>query len=138
LQKIESSQPKYYCIDNGLRSAVLLPQSEDDGKKLENTVFLQLYRHRTPIDRIFYYQGNLECDFAVQRGVDIVQLIQVTWSMKDASTREREIAGILEASKATGCQNLLIITADEEDEIIADGKTIKVVPAWQWLLRPIS
>ena len=44
LQKIESSQPKYYCIDNGLRDAVLLPQSNDDGKKLENTVFLQLYR----------------------------------------------------------------------------------------------
>jgi predicted AAA+ superfamily ATPase len=58
LQKVESSQPKYYCIDNGLRNAVLLPQSDDDGKKLENTVFLQLYRRRTPIDRIFYYQGK--------------------------------------------------------------------------------
>ncbi|WP_300805971.1 ATP-binding protein [uncultured Duncaniella sp.] len=41
LQKVESSQPKYYCIDNGLRDAVLLPQSDDDGKKLENTVFLR-------------------------------------------------------------------------------------------------
>ncbi len=32
LQKSEKSQPKYYCIDNGLRDAVLLPQSGDEGK----------------------------------------------------------------------------------------------------------
>lgn len=99
LQKIESSQPKYYCIDNGLRDAVLLPQSNDDGKKLENTVFLQLYRTRTPIDTIYYYQGKGECDFIVQRGTEILKLIQVTWSMMDSDTRKREIAGILEASK---------------------------------------
>lgn len=84
LQKIESSQPKYYCIDNGLRDAVLLPQSNDDGKKLENTVFLQLYRTRTPIDTIYYYQGKGECDFIVQRGTEILKLIQVTWSISDS------------------------------------------------------
>lgn len=135
LQKIENSQPKYYCIDNGLRSAVLLPQSEDDGKKLENTVFLHLYRNRTPIDRIFYYKGVGECDFVVQRGIDIVQLIQVTMSMSDHATRRREVAGIIEASKATGCRNLLIITADENTKIVEDDFSITVIPAWQWLLE---
>lgn len=136
LQKIESSQPKYYCIDNGLRSAVLLPQSNDDGKKLENTVFLQLYRQRTPVDRIFYFQGKGECDFVVQRGVDIDSLIQVTWNMDDADTRRREIDGLLEASAATGCDNLHIITADHSEEInLADGRIIHVQPAWRWLLN---
>ena len=136
LQKIESSQPKYYCIDNGLRSAVLLPQSNDNGKKLENTVFLQLYRQRSPIDRIFYFQGKGECDFVVQRGVDIDSLIQVTWNIDDADTRRREIEGLLEASAATGCDNLYIITADHSEEInLADGRTIHVQPAWRWLLN---
>ena len=135
LQKAENSQPKYYCIDNGLRDAVLLPQSDDDGKKLENTVFLQLYRNRTPVDRIFYYLGKGECDFAVQRGIDIVQLIQVTWSMGDEETRKREIRGLLEASQATGCKNMLIVTYDDEEDIAtADGEVISVVPAWKWLL----
>lgn len=135
LQKIESSQPKYYCIDNGLRDAVLLPQSNDDGKKLENTVFLQLYRTRTPIDTIYYYQGKGECDFIVQRGTEILKLIQVTWSMMDSDTRKREIAGILEASKATGCKNLQIITYDETEDIeVEEGIMIHVIPAWQWLL----
>ncbi len=136
LQKIESSQPKYYCIDNGLRDAVLLPQSDDDGKKLENTVFLQLYRHRTPIDKIFYFQGKGECDFVIQRGTEINQLIQVTWDMRDEDTRKREIKGIIEAAEATGCRNLTIITADTSEGIILDnGMTIHVLPAWRWLLR---
>lgn len=136
LQKIENSQPKYYCIDNGLRDAVLLPQSDDDGKKLENTVFLQLYRRRTPIDQIYYYQGKGECDFVVQRGVDINQLIQVTWNMADEETRRREINGLVEAADVTGCDNLLIITADSNEEIKLDsGAVIHVVPAWRWLLE---
>lgn len=136
LQKIESSQPKYYCIDNGLRDAVLLPQSNDDGKKLENTVFLQLYRQRTSIDSIFYYQGRGECDFVVQRGIDTHSLIQVTWDMSDEDTRRREINGLIEASEATGCHNLYIITADSSEEIdLENGDTIHVLPAWRWLLE---
>lgn len=135
LQKSESSQPKYYCIDNGLRDAVLLPQSGDDGKKLENTVFLQLYRQRTPIDKIYYYQGKGECDFVVQRGIDVDKLIQVTWDMSDEDTRSREINGLLEASKATGCKNLYIITYDSAEEIkIEDDTIIHVIPVWRWLL----
>lgn len=136
LQKVESSQPKYYCIDNGLRDAVLLPQSDDDGKKLENTVFLQLYRNRTPVDQIYYYQGKGECDFVVQRGTVIDQLIQVTWDMTDEETRRREINGLVEAAETTGCRNLLIITADQQEKIDFDnGISIHVIPAWRWLLN---
>lgn len=136
LQKTESSQPKYYSVDNGLRNAVLLPQSDDDGKKLENTVFLQLYRQRLPVDRIFYYQGKRECDFVVQRGSEVVSLIQVSWSIRDNDTRQREIEGLIEASEVTGCKSMMIITADDEVEVIttADGCEIRVVPGWRWLL----
>ncbi|MGM9847906.1 MAG: ATP-binding protein [Muribaculaceae bacterium] len=135
LQKIESSQPKFYCIDNGLCEAVLLPQSDDDGKKLENAVFLQLYRQKTPLDQIFYYQGKGECDFLIQRGIDIDLLIQVTWSMENEETRKREIAGLVEASQVTGCKNLLIITADSSEFIkLENGLEIQVLPAWKWLL----
>ena len=136
LQNVENSKPKYYCIDNGLRDAVLLPQSNDDGKKLENTVFLQLHRVRTPIDVIYYYQGKNECDFIVQRGSEVVQLIQVTWSLTDDDTRKREIDGLLEAFRLTGCRNLLIVVGEgSREEISADsGVKIDVIPAWQWML----
>ena len=63
LAKERKSLDKFYCIDTGLRNAVLMPQSNDNGKNLENAVFLQLYRNRLPSDKISYYHGNAECDF---------------------------------------------------------------------------
>lgn len=134
LIKEQKSLDKYYCIDNGMRRAVLMPQSNDDGKNLENTVFMQLNRMRLPSDKISYYQGRGECDFVLQRGDSVVQLLQVTWSLSEADTCERELAGILEASAVTGCDNLLIVTREEEKIVEREGKQIRVVPAWKWLL----
>ncbi len=134
IAKEQKSLNKYYCIDNGLRSAVLIPQSGDSGKLLENTIFLHLHRNRQPLDKIFIYQGNVVFDFVVQRGEEISELIHVTWDMSDKDTRKREISGLLEASKVTECDKLTIITFDEEDSIEQDGKLIKIVPAWKRLL----
>lgn len=135
LAKEQKSLNKYYCIDNGLRSAVLMPQSDDNGKLLENTVFLNLHRTLQPLDRLSYYRDKVECYFVLQRNEHIEQLIQVTWNMTDPETRGREITGLLEASKATKCDNLLIITNDEQAELNFGGKTIAVIPAWKWLLN---
>jgi len=137
LVKEQKSLDKYYCIDNGIRGAVLMPQSHDNGKNLENAVFMQLNRTKLPSDKISYYQGDSECDFVLQRNDSVAQLIQVTWDMSDESTRVREINGIWEASTTTGCNNLLIITKDEETVITREGKLINVVPAWKWLLQNI-
>ena len=134
LAKEQKSSDKYYCIDNGLRAAVLMPHSSDDGKHLENTVFMHLHRMRLPSDKITYYQGKSECDFVIQRGDVVIMLVQVTWSIADPSTKEREVSGIIEASKATGCDNLLIVTKDEDVVLTQDGKTIQVVSAPNWLL----
>lgn len=57
LAKEQKSQKKYCCIDNELRSAVLLPQSEGNGKLLENAILLHLNRNLGQTDRIFYFQG---------------------------------------------------------------------------------
>lgn len=104
----------------------------------KNTVFLQLYRQRSQVDRIYYYQGKGECDFVVQRGVEIEQLIQVTWDMTDDETRRREINDLIEAAEVTGCRNLLIITADQQEDINLDNDiSIHVVPAWRWLLNKV-
>ncbi len=55
-------------------------------------------------------------------------------NMSDDNTREREISGLLEASKATQCDNLTIITIDEERPFERNDKIIHVVPAWKWAL----
>ena len=63
----------------------------------------------------------------------MVELIQVTWDMSDAETKEREIRGIMEASSATGCDNMKIITIEYEDVIYIENKMIDVIPAWKWM-----
>ena len=114
LVKEQKSLDKYYCIDNGLRGAVIMPQSNDNGKNLENSVFMHLYGNRLPSEKISYYQGSSECDFVIQREEYVTELIQVTWDMTDAETKDREIKGLMEASSATGCDNMKIITSDYE------------------------
>ena len=138
LAKEQKSSEKYYCIDNGLRVAVLMPHSSDDGKHLENTVFMHLHRMRLPSDKITYYQGKGECDFVIQRGDEVIMLVQVSWSIADPLTKERELSGIIEASNATGCDNLLIVTKEEDAVLAQEGKTILVVSAPKWLLTTES
>lgn len=135
LIKENSGDKKYYCIDTGLRHILLNSQSEDNGKLLENAVFLHLHRILLPQESIHYYKEKKECDFLIADQMQVTQLIQVSWDIHDQETRQREIDGLLEASAATGCQNLLIITFDEEGEIIEQGQQIQIIPVWKWTIR---
>lgn len=126
--------PKYYIIDNGMRNAVILPQSDDNGPLLENAVFMHLRRHCTPAHRISYFLESAECDFVVQQNERITQLVQVCWSLDNPETRTRELRGLAEASRATGCTRCTIVTLEEGETITHEGLTVEVVPAWKWLL----
>lgn len=125
-----ANMPKYYICDHGLRNAVLLPQSEDNGKILENIVFHTIYGSLGTEDRIFYYRGTGECDFVVQRGSQISLLAQVCWHLSDDDI-DRELNGLIEASKFTGCENLLIITFDQETVMTREGISVKITPIWK-------
>lgn len=127
--------PKYYCADTGMRNAVILPQSDDNGKLLENAVFLHLKRSCGPDERIFYFQEGAECDFAVQRQDKIAQLVQVCWTLEDKATLMRELRGLKCAAEATGCEECLIITMEESNEIDYEGLKVAIVPAWRWMLE---
>lgn len=136
LVREEQGLKKYYFIDNGMRRNILLPHSQDDGKLLESNVFLHLCRSCGELDKIYYFMGDKECDFVVQRGEQVLQLVQACWQLEDTETREREVAGLLEAGQITRCTRLSIITHDWEETIVRDGFTIHVLPAWKWMLHP--
>ena len=122
---------KYYIADNGLRRAVLYTQSSDEGKELENIIFAFLHRSLGSDDKIFYFNENAaECDFLIQKGENPHELVQVCWELT-AENRSREIKGLTEAARATGCHNCQIITYEQEETIHQDGLTISVVPAWR-------
>lgn len=129
LVKETSSLSKYYVCDHGLCNAVLLPQSEDQGKHLENIVFHTIMRDLSSEDRIFYYKETGECDFVVQRGGKVTDLIQVCWHLSPDNI-DREVNGLVLAAKATSCTNCKIITFDQTQTIERDGLQISVIPIW--------
>ena len=132
--KEENSLFKYYCIDNGLRGAVMMPQSDDSGKNLENTIFRHLYRTKGIDGKVCYFKDKTECDFLVRSDEKVDKLIQVSWDISNPQTFEREVRGLTDAADATECKNLFIITDDDERTIESNGKTINIIPAWKYLL----
>lgn len=134
LVKENTGDKKYYCIDNGLRSVLLNPQSEDNGKLLENVVFLHLQRNLRIQEGLHYYKGKKECDFVVVEYDEVTRLIQVSYQMNDEETRRREVDGLLEAAQITGCRELTIITMEMEAKWNEQGMLIHVLPAWKWML----
>jgi predicted AAA+ superfamily ATPase len=119
---------KIYSIDNGLTSANSLSFSKDEGKMLENAVFLALKRK---YDDIFYYKKEYECDFLIKTR-DKVTLAMQACAHLNAENREREIYGLMAALKEFKLASGLIITIDQEDVIILEDKQIQIVPCWKW------
>lgn len=66
---------------------------------------------------------------------DEERAIQVCYSLSDAETVERETKALVSLSKVLPCKELLIITRNEERNIETDGKQIRAVPIWKWLLE---
>ena len=62
-------------------------------------------------------------------------LIQSCYEMEDIHTRNREIGPLLKASQELGCNNLIILTWDQEGEELVGGKKIHLRTVWRWLLE---
>ncbi|MCX6748728.1 MAG: ATP-binding protein [Candidatus Pacearchaeota archaeon] len=122
---------KVYCIDNSFLINMGFRLSEDKGKLLENLIAIELKRREK---EIFYYSEKYECDFLVRRGNRIKETIQVTYELNEKN-REREIAGLIEALNKFKLKEGLIITSDQEEKIKVNGKIIRIIPAWKWLLE---
>lgn len=129
LIKQNSAPAKYYMADVALRNAVLLPESEDTGKALENIVYLNLERTLGEEDCIFYFNESKECDFVLQRGDAVAELVQVCWHLNE-DNMIRETEGLLAASQATGCTHCTIYTFDQQTTLEKNGIRIEVRPAW--------
>jgi predicted AAA+ superfamily ATPase len=133
-----SGMPKHYTIDNGFNSALQGSVSENRGAFLENAVYLHLRRKHPFGKGLFYFKDKYECDFMRIEKQSVSELIQVCWSLKDPDTRKREVGGLVEAAKATGCKFLKIVSYDSEENLKEDGFKIAVLPAWKFMLDGVG
>ena len=123
------SNKKYYFIDNGILNLFLL---DPETSLLENMVAIYLYE--TYGEDLYYYNDNIEVDLCLfEHG----KAIQVSYSIQDDKTFERETKALLAYSKRFDCKELFIITMDEEKEINLDGNIIQIIPLWKMLLKGI-
>lgn len=124
---------RIYGIDTALLQSVSFSSSRNRGRMLENLVFLEsLRRYR----EVSYWRSKegWETDFLVREGGRILHAFQVTSSLADPKTKEREMRGLLAARTAFSVDSLTILTEDEEGELERDGARIRIVPIWKWLL----
>lgn len=123
---------KRYFADNGILSLFFMG---GETKLLENIVAVHLNRqYPSTLDeqRIFYYNKGVEVDFCVPENN---LAIQVSYSIDDSNTYEREVGGMAKFLKAYKQYRGMVVTWDTEQQITEDGITINVVPVWKWLLQ---
>jgi len=135
-KKREISKSKVYLFDTSY-IAFLSKESEDFGRILENLVFIELFRRQNNIENnsIFYYESDTkkQCDFII-KNKDSIEAIQVCYNLNEKN-RNREIEGLIEALEKFELKKGVIITLDQQEEIKLNDKTLKVIPAWKWLLE---
>lgn len=125
----KESNCKYYFIDNGLLNTLLL---DAETSLLENLVAVSLLRWYGVDDAVYFYNKGVEVDFYVP---EEEWAIQVSYSLKDADTYNREIKALVKLSRVLPCRRLSVITYDEEGSIEEDGVAIEIIPVWKWLLH---
>ena len=126
---------KVYFIDNGFITALSTRFEKDLGRLYENCVAVELMR-RGMREKLFYWRNERgwEVDFCIRSSTRVDRLIQVCYDLDDPYTKEREVRALLKASLDLECDDLTIITGEAEKVEEHDGKKIKLIPLWKFLL----
>jgi predicted AAA+ superfamily ATPase len=118
---------KYYLVDPGLRYFLLGSQIGDEGRVLENIVFLELRRRGYDIS--FGKIDNYEVDFvAVKEGAPVY--FQVALTVRDQSTMERELRSL---NGINDHNPKFLLTLDDDPPAVYNG--IRRLNALDWLLE---
>ncbi|MHA1775938.1 MAG: ATP-binding protein [Promethearchaeota archaeon] len=129
LKKQIVNPKKIYSIDNGLTKANSTSFSADHGRMLENLVFQELKRR---YKKIFYFKENGECDFVIKEKEKITLAIQVCHELNE-NNMKREFDGLIEALIKFNLKEGLVLTYDDEDEVIYENKKIIIKPVRNWM-----
>ncbi len=134
LARSNTNPKKVYCIDHALVASTASGILLNSGHLLENLVFIALRRVHPDI---FYYKtkSGKEVDFIVPVRGRPCLLVQVCESLAVPQTRKREFAALKEAMAELGLKEAVIVTRNEDEAVETDAGTIRVLPAWRFLLE---
>jgi hypothetical protein len=115
---------KVYAIDNGLVASNTLSFSKDNGRMLENAVYMHL---RQQPFQLSYFKEDKECDFVVAQKQKVKHVIQVC-SEINSDTETRELAGLTAAMTFFKLKKGLIITTDQKDLLETKAGVVELIP----------
>ncbi len=115
---------KVYTIDLGLFTQNSITFTEEQGRRLENLVFLH---YRAQGKELFYFSEKKECDFIVSEKGQVLEAVQVCYEIH-ADNLDREIDGIVEALDFFGLKRGTIVTFEQADIYHVGDKTISLLP----------
>ncbi len=109
--------------------------TENLGYRMENIVYIELLRRykREKVD-VFFHKDGYEVDFVVVDKTKILELIQVTYKMDTAKTRNRELGSLAKGSAQFKCDKLTLISLNERGQEMYNGANIRKVTIVDWLL----
>ena len=129
--KARSLAPKkIYAADTALARIASPSRTPDLGRALENAVWARIRRRSA---RRFYWADDAsECDFVFADASGAFDAVQVCLELAPEN-RGRELAGLLGALRQFGLREGTIVTLRQSDFAREDGRSIRVVPAHEWL-----
>lgn len=136
LKKTAQQPKKVYPVDPGLVTAYGWHEDFKHGARLESAVFSFLRRHHK---KCFYYQteAGREVDFLTITPDQQMHLFQVTLTLKDHETRERELIALRQAMLELNLNQGTIVTLDEEEALTFPEGIVSCTPAWKFLSQPL-
>ncbi len=126
-RQLLKTQAKYYVADLGLRYLLCGIKGQDESHILENIIYLELIRREYNVT--IGQNDTNEIDFVASNQDDTI-FIQVSLSLKDESTYNREIAPLKALNNS---YPKIILTMDESP--VKDDNGIKIIYALDWLLK---
>lgn len=122
---------KVYAIDNGLINANSLSFSSDNGRKLENAVYIYL---RNKGAKMYYFKEKNECDFVLFDKEKCTTALQICYEI-NGDNKTRELNGLLEAMQFFDLKEGYIITQNQKDSLQIEDKTVYLIPAFEYFTQ---
>lgn len=125
----KEASPKYYFTDTGLLN--LFEKKNSLSAQLENAVAIELIR-RYGLDNVYYYNKNIDIDFYIP---ETNTAIQVSYDIDNDDTFKREIDSLVKFKTYFNDAKCIVITMDEEKNIVIDGVSVTILSLSKWFLN---
>ncbi len=131
----QSNPRKAYPVDPALSRTAAFAKPDDFEHRLENLVYLEL--RRRGIAELGYLDtpSGFEVDFCGRDAEGALRLVQVCARLSDPETRDRELRALEAGMADQGVGDATLVTLYDEEHVRLPSGTVRVVPAWRWLLE---